>query len=522
MKQLSAIVLTTSLFVATTAVAQSSKEQLPAYDEVERTGNLYNGSVNPTALWFSPNESIFDLQLSFDTQRGDLHDIDESSKVNRYGVGISGQQRFAKVVCAGGIRYADGKEYARRWNSTRQIASDNPFILGDSIASDYNLQRFVLDGTVAYNPSSRWVMALQVNYDACSSADQTDPRPKTDGMHFVLAPGLLYRAGNQWTVGVSASFDLMSESIEHAVVETRESYNYFRFKGSGDYSTISTNTSLSYPREYTGTEYKGTFQLAWDGKQGIANLLEATYASNSEETRDGGAAFTFLGGDYSRWAVTLFDRLQIHAENNFHTLTLRGEYKEIDGLWYAQTAEIDPNKNNQTYYKVQSVEPLHNEKAASLALAYRYDHMEGTLPRFTLQAQVNLDHSKTEHDGGEYLREYTCVGGHVDATYRFDLGRRKNDQLHVTFGVEGRSSLDSSLQASERLYALYTAPQFEYLTTTYVGGYASIHYYHRFGQLWGSLFVEGGYRRFIGDGTYSSLLEQSERRRVKCGVELLF
>ena len=95
-------------------------------------------------------------------------------------------------------------------------------------------------------------------------------------MHFVITPGVQYLIGGGFSLGLSGGFDLMSESISHEVIDPRESYVYFRFNGLGDFSTISTGTSLSYPRNYTGTEYTGALQFAWDGGRGVANLLEAT------------------------------------------------------------------------------------------------------------------------------------------------------------------------------------------------------------------------------------------------------
>ena len=341
------------LFGGGTLRAQQ-KAQLPVYQEIERSGNLYSRSHNPSALWFSPVGNLLDFHADYDIRRGDLHDVDESSKINAFGVGISGQQRFNKVICSGSIAYNDGKEYARRWNSTLQIADDNPFILGDSIPSDFNTQRFNLSGTVAYKPLERLILALKLDYNTGSSANQTDPRPKTDGMHFVITPGVQYLMGGGFSLGLSGGFDLMSESISHEVIDPRESYVYFRFNGLGDYSTISTGTSLSYPRNYTGTEYTGALQFAWDGGRGFANLLEATYASSTQEARDGGAAFTFLGGDYSRTSFGVSDRLRFGNSRRTHNVIVGWDHKRVEGIWYEQTAYVDPDKNNQLSYKVQA------------------------------------------------------------------------------------------------------------------------------------------------------------------------
>ena len=88
----------------------------------------------------------------------------------------------------------------RRFRSPTTIL----FILGDSIPSDFNTQRFNLSGTVAYKPLERLILALKLDYDTGSSANQTDPRPKTDGMHFVITPGVQYLMGGGFSLGLWA------------------------------------------------------------------------------------------------------------------------------------------------------------------------------------------------------------------------------------------------------------------------------------------------------------------------------
>lgn len=508
------------LFASGGTLRAQQKEQLPVYREAELSGNLYSDSHTPAALWFSPVGEVLDFHMDYDMRRGDLHDVDESSKINGFGAGIAGQQRFDKVVCYGSIGYNDAKEYARRWNSTLQIADDNPFILGDSIPADFNIQRFNLTGTVAWNPAERVILALRLDYDTASSANQTDPRPKTDGMHFVVTPGIHYRLGGGFSLGLSGSFDLMSESIAHEVIDPRKSYVYFRFNGLGDYSTISTGTALSYPRDYTGTEYTGALQLAWDAANGLANLLEATYASNSEKARDGGAAFTFLGGDYTCTAFGISDRLRFGNARRTHNITLGWEHKRVEGIWYDQTAYIDPDKNNQLSYKVQA-SGLKNKEIASVArVEYRFDRLREGLPTFTVLAAGRLEHAETTHyEADGYNRRYTRLNGSVEASKHFAFGRNR---ITATLGVQGASALCSSQHVQDRIRAVYTDPAFEYLTATWIGGRADVRYRRLFGKLWAGLYAQASLKRYMGSGNYTDLLENTDSRRLTFGAEILF
>lgn len=496
------------------------KVQLPVYKELERSGNLFSESHNPTSLWFSPLSNMIDFQADYKLERGDFHDLDESSKTGHFGVGIAGRQRFNKVVCAGSIRYDDGKEFARRWNSTLQIADDNPFILGDSIPSDFNTQRFVLSGNVAYHPFDRLTLALKLDYDTGSSANQTDPRPKTDGMHFVITPGIQYGLGAGFSLGLSGSFNLMSESITHTVLDPRESYVYFRFNGLGDYSTISTGTSQSYPRDYNGTEYTGALQLAWDSGRGIANLLEVCYASNSEEARDGGATFTFLGGDYSRTGFSVSDRIRFGNERRVHNLIIGWQHKTVEGIWYEQTAYYDPEKNNQLAFKIQTSGLKNRETASTLQGEYRFDLLREGAPSFSLDAGARLEQSETIHyEGDGNSRKYTRVTGGVTASKFFFFGR---NQLTAALGVAGGSAFNASQTVQERLREVYTDPQFEYMTGTWMGGNVEIRYRRLFGNLWGGLFARAALKYYLGANTFTDRYDATDRRCFTFGAEILF
>ena len=62
-------------------------------------------------------------------------------------------------------------------------------------------------------------------------------------------------------------------------------------------------------------------------------------------------------------------------------------------------------------------------------------------------------------------------------------------QLTATLGAAGGSALSSSQNAPERLLEVYTAPAFEYLTGTWLGGQAQVRYRRLFGNLWVGLYA---------------------------------
>ncbi len=290
----------------------------------------------------------------------------------------------------------------------------------------------------------------------------------------------------------------------------------------GDYSTISSGTSQAYPRDYTGAEYTGAFQFAWDGGGGIANLLEARYASNSEKARDGGVVFTFLGGDYKRTSFGVSDRFRFASARSVHNLTLGWERKNIEGVWYEQTAFVDPDKNNQLSFKVQTSGVKLKETASAYRAEYRFDLLRDGIPTFTVNAGAKVEQSDILHFEGEgYYRNYTRLRGSVETSKYFLFGRDRN-RISVTLGVQGGLPFSSSQKVRERIENGYTAPAFEYITATWMGGNASLGYHRALGKVWAGLFFETSLKYYLGKGRYTALLEGSDSRRFTFGTQILF
>jgi hypothetical protein len=330
-----------------------AKAYLPLYGEAEQIGNLYSQSRNPAGLRFSPVGEVLDFKAGTTLTRGKLHDVDGSDRINALNMSLSGQQRFGNVVCEGGITYDDGKAFDRRWNSTSVISADNPFVIGDSIASDFNAQYFRLHGRVAYNPTDALTLGIALSYDATSAANQTDPRPKSDGTLFTIAPGALLRLSDSFSLGLAGRYTLMSEGITHTVIDPRVSYVYFRFNGLGGYSVMGTGTSSSYPRDYKGHTWEGSVQLQWTAPCGLESLLEPYYRTRTETARDGGAVFTFKGGDFNADELGLSETLRLARGDKRHRLTLTASSTDAKGDWYDQTSYSDPDKNNQLSFRIE-------------------------------------------------------------------------------------------------------------------------------------------------------------------------
>ena len=88
--------------------------------------------------------------------------------------------------------------------------------------------------------------------------------------------------------------------------------------------------------------------------------------------------------------------------------------------------------------------------------------------------------------------------------------------------MRGAAPITSSQHVQERIKQAYTAPAFEYITATWIGGNAAVRYRRLFGKLWAGLYAEASLKRYIGEGNYTDLLEGTDSRRFTFGAEILF
>lgn len=178
------------------------------YRDVMWLENSWAGSVNPVSIAKVPLESLFGLRVKYGLLDGNFRQVDEAEKENDLQVSIFGIKKLNKMVFEGNIGYYNQIQYDRKWNSTLFISPQNPFILADSIAGKFNLEKFVLHGGFAWNLSSRVNVGLRADYEVGSVADQTDPRPDTKSMRFGLTPGIAFRLSEQFSLGMSVKIGL--------------------------------------------------------------------------------------------------------------------------------------------------------------------------------------------------------------------------------------------------------------------------------------------------------------------------
>lgn len=525
MRRATKIMCAVALSLSSVVSFGQMKAELPLFSELNYIGNTGWRSLNPTTLSDNPVGNMTRIDVGYSLGRGDFHDVDESSKTRALGASVTGYHRFGKVDCFGLLSYRNGKQNDRRWNSTMYISDANPFILADSICSDFNIEEFDLRAGVSYTPIRQLSIGLNVRYLTGSSANQTDPRPKNDAMHFVMNPGIAWRIAGRFMLGLSADIDILRESITHSIINTQESYVYFRFKGMGDCATMSTGVSGAYPRDYKGETYKGAFQFAARNSSGsVSNFLELYYLSGDEDARDGGSAFTFLGGDYSRSGYGLSERFSLRGAHLVHNVTLTASYERGNGTWYDQQAKRDPNNNNSLYYEVLNESLLNRTTDIDASIGYRMDVMKNDKPTLSWFLSGRYISSETLHyEGDGYMQKYTKAVARLGATEHIDL---RKCLLSVSLAGEYAMPLSTSMTAMPKLLNQYTAPTFEYRTASYGAGMLNVsaQFPVNFSGFatWIGVYADARMRYYTGDSKFSSILEKTKFAEITAGVNLLF
>lgn len=493
--------------------------------EVNRLYNVQAGSLNPVRLTRNTVYDAGEAVLDYQWQKGRFHAIDASPHQDAFRVMISGLRRLGRFDLEGHIRYRNMVQRERSWNSTLYLSSGNPFILGDSIASDVSLEEFDLGASATYRVNSRWVAGLGLNLLTGSSADQTDPRPKTDATRIRITPGAEYRLSPGVALGAAVNVELYSASTSHAIINTQQNHKYFLMKGLGDYMRQSSSDVGSYPREYKGETYAGALQLTLTPEgRSWQNFLELQATTGREDATDGGSYFTFKGGDYDFSGFSLVNRWLLQRPGIHHRATVRAGYTSGEGTWYDQKKMTDTEHGNLSYYVVLGQSRVYETKRWNVQGEYGAALMRGGLPHLELKAGVALNHTADSHfDAGTQEQSYTLATLYAEAVKFFTL---KKWQLSACLGGAYVTPLGDKTfaSASEDLTAAYVAPAFEYASAGYAAVRARVEALvplpaKRIGL---RLFGQTDCRFYADDPTVSDCLDGKSQTTVHAGVALTF
>ena len=498
------------------------------YKELNYLDNLYSRTMNPVSLSHNKVRSIADATVKGRFLSGDFHAMDQGRKLRDLEATISGLQHFGKLDISGFLTYTNRKEFDRQWNSTLFVTPTNPYILCDDIASNVNTEIFEMSAAASYQFSDPFNGGLSLSYKTGSLSDQADPRPKTNAMRVVINPGVEFRLNDTHRLGLAASVDIFRSDMSYTVVNNNINYTYYVMKGMGD-CVIRTSTDLAgYPRDYEGTCYKGALQWMMAPLSGnLRNLLEVSFATNSENSTDGGYAFTYKSGDYHQQSLTVYDRFNIRNNNRFHqNLSVLFSYAKDKGDWYDQKKKVDAAHGNVVYYEVLNKSKIMDNQHLSAQFSYQADLLKKGLPDITLNADVTFRRLQAKQYSTDVFKQnYNLLDFHLGSTKHWRVG---NFRLGGTLGGFYSAQMGDPAYATANpdLADSYVAPGFEYASSSRMGFHAEAQAYLPVKlydyATWMGLKVRVTSAFYQGDSKYSTLFDSTSRTLIDAAFNLKF
>lgn len=358
--------------------------------------NIRYESSNPTRLSHNAVGNHAAAVVSYGTEGGRFHAASEAGAMHGLGVSIEGLRRIDKLDLAGHIRYDNRKENRRSWQSTLWLDSQNPFVLCDSVQSNFTTEAFSLGATASYRFTDRIRGGLDLGLQLGTMSNQTDPRPKMHTSVIPITAGAEYELSSRWAIGLSAGVELYHSDVNYTLVNPLNNHAFFLMKGMGDYYMLSSGNTSGYSRRYRGTTWNGALQAVWT-RNAWSNFAQLQFVTGNQNATDGGSAYTFRGGDYSQSGILLTDRVQLKKDDTRHNLVLNAGYRSGKGTWYDQKRVVDTEHANRVYYIILNKDKVDHYTLLSLSALYGLDFLKNGRRDLFFEAGAAWNHSSRKH-----------------------------------------------------------------------------------------------------------------------------
>ncbi len=445
------VALLLSATAANAVVADSLLRQVQ-HEQYGYINNIRHGSVNPTSLAATPLGLLAVIKTGYNLQNGDFHSPDVGRRNEDFFVEAYGLRRTKNVVFEGVFTYSNIAEDSKQWNSTLYQSPLNPFILADSLPSDYNKEKFHLAGRLSWDITDRLRAGINADYHVGVQSDEKDPRLEAKGMRFILNPGIEYDLGPV-SVGLTGGINLINETEQYSSLQTAVVYRFFLMGGLG---TFYPQSGASYNRDVKGTSWFAMPSAKLRINDRISDYLSIRYDALNENATDGGSTYRFLGGDWKDKRISVHNRFQILNGRNSHNIEINARYDDSKGLWYDQKAVTE---NGTTKYEIVNSSIKHKQTAASANVSYRFDRLDNArTPSLTAILSAGVENMDAKNYPEKYSRKTTHATAGASIMKRFFAG---NVILRLKGDFAYRAKLSSSINASGlELYTAYTYPMY--------------------------------------------------------------
>lgn len=497
--------------MATPFVANATEADTTAaimqYKDCMYLNNVAYGNINPTFIKDLPIDAFATLEVSYGAGTGTItkagkgafHQLDKSGKTRDLNVSVYGVRKLRDVSFEGGMSYNNGKDKDRAWNATLYQSEQNPFMLADSLFSDYSTEEFTLDGRFSWEPIELIRFGVNADYVVGTTSDEQDPRLETKGMLFTINPGIDFKVAEYVKIGATGGIRLFNENAKYSTVETGNSASFFVMSGMG---TCMDQGGTSYQREVKGLAYFADLQVYWQ-RPDYGNLLNIGFEKNREKATDGGNTYQFLGGEYNNTKIFAEERFTFTKGKFVHNFELGAAIEDIKGTWFYQENVTDPTTGQSQWVVMDQDDEKHLEKRMTGDFAYRLDVLSRTgQPSWSAGINAYFINSDMKNNPSGYYQKYMNVkaGAFVKKTFQI-----KKSIFSLSVGGDYKMNLSNSFYMSqgERLRDKYTFPMFEYTTADFYDVYGKLETKipipgKKFKSYIG-IFAEASTQRYIGD-----------------------
>lgn len=431
------------------------------YSDFNYVHNLEYGSLNPVSASGIPINELAVISAGYNWRQGDYHRIDDSGHSNGLSVDAYGIKRLDRVVFEGGLAYFNQNDRSRCWNSSLFQNKLNPFILADSEPSDYNTERFRVNGRMSYNVSNVFRFGINADYNVGVMSDESDPRLETKGMRFIINPGVQWDVTTAFSVGATGGVNLFNESAHYTCVQTALNFQFYIMSGLG---TFYPQSGASYTRDAKGTSWFASVDFRYKFSNNVSDYLSVTYSRENENATDGGSTYQFKAGEYLNDKVHFYNRLSFVSPRAAHNVEIWAESNTVKGRWFDQKSVTE---NGTTHYEVMGSSIKHKESRVQATMSYRFDRLDRQgVSSFTAGGSATFLMSDTKNYPELYFQKYSRIYVSANVMKHFMVKR-------VRFGVGLDGAYATSLSASSDFNGLelehkYSLPLYAYLTSSSV------------------------------------------------------
>ena len=506
----SIVALATVSLLSAQTESEAINSQTPKvdYEKELYLQNMYYGSSNPVSIAYNPYSVINSFDGSYSRAEGNFKPIDGAGNANLTDFGIYGAKKLDKISFEGSLKYRVHELNNSRWGNTVLLSYKNPFIIADSLIYDsvpnnHEREIFDLNGGFAWKTTDRLVLGLRANYLVGSKADQSDPRFESHGARVTFNPGVEYKLGNSFSLGLSAGVATYHEDVEMTVVDNILDPAHcfvFLFKELGNYEI---KNETGYNRRYDGSIYTGALQAVYTGEH-ISNFLEIGAEINNEEAIDGGTSYKKKGGENNIMTLSFKDRLQYRGASMIHNLSVEASMLNEKAKVFNQTAA--PDSYGKTVWIIQSSDISQKESDLNANISYQLDLLSKQVSHFTAKVSGGFEKVSVNQYPDEYFAKYSLMNAGIDVTKRFYYRK-----FHFSLSGNGgyckamnklEYELPSDNPGKKRFMRGYFIPKYEYLASDYIQyGLSASVAYHIQNKQWVKL--SAGYSSVDYKGDYS-------------------